>query len=81
MGLAGEIGEGGLGDFLGELWGADLPERGGIGEIQVAADEFSEGVFGLLPGVAGEQLQVSIAHVYKYIGAGGGNPTENRQKV
>ena len=27
-GVAGEVGEGGLGDFLGQLRGADLPERG-----------------------------------------------------
>ena len=33
-GVAGEVGEDGLGDFLGELRGADLAERGGIDEIK-----------------------------------------------
>ena len=31
-----------LGDFLGEVGRAHLPERGGIDEIQVAADQLGE---------------------------------------
>ena len=54
--LAGEVGEGGLGDFLGELRGADLAEGGGEDEIEVAADEFGEGILGVLPRVARKQL-------------------------
>ena len=74
--VAGEVGEGGLGDFLGELRRADLPERGGMDEVEVAADEFGEGVLGVLAGVAREQLQVGVAHFHQYIAAGQGNPTK-----
>ncbi len=61
-GVAGEVGEDGLGDFLGELRGADLAERGGMDEIEVAADDLGEGVFGAVAGIAREQLEVGIAH-------------------
>jgi hypothetical protein len=52
--LAGEVGEGGLGDFLGQLRGADLAERGGEDQIEVAPDDFGEGILGLLPGISRE---------------------------
>jgi hypothetical protein len=64
-----------LGDFFGQLRGADLTERGGIDEINVAADDFGEGILGVLPGVAGEQFQIGVAHVQKYIAADRRNPT------
>ena len=67
--LAGEVGEGGLGDFLGELRGADLAERGGKDEVEVAADDLGEGILGVLPGVARKQLQVRVAHLHEYIAA------------
>ena len=38
-GVASEVSKNGLGDFLGELQGADLPERSGMDEINVAAEE------------------------------------------
>ena len=47
-GVAREVGEDGLGDFLGELRRADLAERGGMDEINMAANEFSERIFGVL---------------------------------
>jgi len=75
--LAGEIGEGGLGDFLGQLWGADLPERGGEDQIEVAAHEFGEGILGVLPDVARKQLQVRVEHVQEYIAAAGKTGPEN----
>ena len=79
-GVEGEIEEGGLGDFFGELRRANLPERGGMDEIDVTADEFGEGVFGVVVGVAREELQVAgvggVTHCQKYIAAGQGNPTK-----
>jgi hypothetical protein len=60
--LAGEIGEGGLGDLLGELWRTDLAERGGKNKIEMSPDDFGEGILSVLPGVSPEQLQVSISH-------------------
>jgi hypothetical protein len=41
----------------------------------VAADEFREGVLGVLPGVAIKQIQVRFIHLYKYIAADSRNPT------
>jgi hypothetical protein len=34
-------------------------------EIEVPADHFREGVFGPVPGVAGEQFPIGVAHVQK----------------
>lgn len=80
-GVAGEVGEDRLGDFLGELRGADLAERGGMDEIDMAANQFRKGGFGMVAGIAREQLMVAvghrIAHFQKYIVAGWGNPTRN----
>jgi hypothetical protein len=52
--LPGEVGESGLSDFLGQLRGTDLAERGGKDQIQVAADDLGEGILGVLPGVSRE---------------------------
>ena len=68
--LAGEVGEGGLGDFLGQLRGADLAERGGKDQVEVAADELGESIFTVLPRVALQQLEVGVAHLHQYIAAG-----------
>jgi hypothetical protein len=72
-GIPGKIGEGGLGDLLGKLRRTDLPERGRMDEIKVAADDFGEGVFRVVAGVTREQLQVAVgrgsAHFLKYIAA------------
>ena len=67
--LAGEVGEGGLGDFLGQLRGADLAERGGKDQVEVAADELGESIFAVLPRVALQQLEVGVAHLHQYIAA------------
>ena len=61
--------EDGLRDFLGELWRAELAQRGGIHQAQMAPDNFGEGILGVLPAVAREQIQVGVAHVWKHIGA------------
>jgi hypothetical protein len=53
----------------------DLAERGGIDEVEVAANDFGKAVFGAVAAVAREQLQVGVAHCQKYIAAGQGNPT------
>jgi hypothetical protein len=53
-GVSREIGKNGLGDFLGQLRGADLAERGGEDQIEVAPDDFGEGILGLLPGLSRE---------------------------
>jgi hypothetical protein len=58
-GIAREVGEDGLGDFLGELRGTDLPERGGINQVQVAVCERGKGFFGFVPRVVLQQFQVA----------------------
>ena len=50
--LASEVGEGGLGDFLRQLRGADLAERSGKDQINVAADDLGESILGVLPGIS-----------------------------
>ena len=67
VGVLGEVGKGRLGDFLGELRRTDLTERGGMDEVEVAADQFSKGIFSVLLSKAREQLQVGFAHGQKYI--------------
>jgi hypothetical protein len=42
--LASEVHEHGLGDFLGQLWGTDLAQRGRMDQIEVAPDDFTKGV-------------------------------------
>ena len=84
-GVLGEIGEDGLGDFLGELGRTDLPERGGVNESNMLADEFSKGVLRAVASVACEQLPVAVglrvAHFQKYIAAGQGNPTRKLRRT
>jgi len=46
--VAGEVRKGGLSDLLRELRGAELAERGGIDEVDVAADNLGEGILGVL---------------------------------
>src|SRR5207244_3678283 len=75
--LAGEFDEGGLDDFLGQLGGTDLAERGGMDEVEMAPDDFGEGVLGILPCVARKQFQVGIAHVQKDNAAASKNPPRN----
>jgi hypothetical protein len=65
--LTGEVDEHGLGYFLRQLWRTDLAERGGKDEIEVATDNFGEGIFRIVPGVSRKQLQIGVAHVHKYI--------------
>ena len=55
-----EVGEDGLGDFLGQLPGADLPQRGGMDEVKVAVDEFGERVLGAPSRVLVQQIQVLL---------------------
>ena len=49
-------------------------------EVEMAPDDFGEGVLGVAPGVAREQFQVGIAHVWKHIGADLRNPPGNLAK-
>src|SRR5437879_2946509 len=65
--IAGQVSEDGLGDFLSELPRAYLAERRGIHQVEVAADQFGERVFGVLPDIFCEQLQVGVAHLHRYI--------------
>ena len=60
--LTAEVDEDGLGDFLRQLPGTDQSERGGKDEIEVATDDFCEGILRVLPGVSRKQLQIGIAH-------------------
>ncbi len=76
-GIARQIDEGGLGDFLGELRRVDLAQRRGIDQAEMAPDDVGKGVLGVLPGVAREQFNVGVAHVWKHIGADPRNPPRN----
>jgi hypothetical protein len=58
-----------------------LAQRGGIDQAEMPPDDFSEGVFGVLPGVAGEQFQVRVAHVGKHIGADSPNSPKNLKEM
>jgi hypothetical protein len=42
-----------------------------VNEINVATNNFSEGIFRALVGVAREQLQIGFAHVHKDVEAEG----------
>ena len=77
VGTARQIDEGGLGDFFGELRRADLAQRRGIDQAEMAPDDFGEGILGVLPGVAREEFQVGVAHVWKHIGADLRNKPKN----
>jgi hypothetical protein len=44
----------------------------------VAADDFGEGVFGILSGVLPQQINVGNCHFQEYIAADGPNPTQKR---
>ena len=79
--VAGQVSEDGLGDFLSQLRRADLAERRGIDQVEVAADEFREGVFGMVPDIFCEQLQVGVAHLHRYIDASARNPPRSRQML
>ena len=64
--VAGELEKGALGDLLGQLRRPDLAQGGGKHEGEVSADDLREGILGLMPGVAVEQLPVALsrfAHV------------------
>jgi len=43
-----------------------VPTRAAVVEM-VAADELGEGIFGMVPGVARQQLKVRVAHLQEYI--------------
>jgi hypothetical protein len=51
-GVAGQIREDRLGNFLGQLSGANLPECRRMNEGQMAVDQFGKGVLGVVAGVA-----------------------------
>jgi hypothetical protein len=72
--VLGELEEGGLSDFLGQLRRAHLPQRGGMDEVEVPTDEFRKGVLGMMPRVTGEQFPIGVAHVQKDNVPGRGNP-------
>ena len=57
-GVAREVGEDGLRDFLGQLRRADLPQRGGIDQIQMPPDDFGEGVLRIFARELPEQIQI-----------------------
>lgn len=84
-GVLSEIGEDGLGDFLSEFGRTDLPERGGVNECNMPADELSEGVFRAVASIACEQLPVAVglgvAHFQKHIAAGQENPTRKLRRT
>jgi hypothetical protein len=72
-----QIDEDGLRDLLGKLRRADLAQRRGIDQAEVAPDDFCERILGVLPGIAREQFQVGVAHLWKHIGADLRNPPGN----
>ena len=74
-GGASEVGEGRLGDFLGELRRAHLAEGGGVNEVEVAADDFGKGLVGVVVNITPERFQIRVGHCQKCIAAGRRNPT------
>jgi len=66
-----------LDDFLGQLRRADLAERGGKDQIDVAPDNFRKRLLGVVPCVAREQFQIGVAHVQRNITAGPQNTPKN----
>ncbi|MGD0745659.1 MAG: hypothetical protein ABSA45_10940 [Verrucomicrobiota bacterium] len=58
-GVAREVGEDGLRDFLGQLRRADLPQRGGKDQVQMSPDDFGEGVLQILSRVLPQQIQIA----------------------
>ena len=77
--VAGELEEGGLGNFFRQLRGADLPESGRMDQVEMAVDDFSEGVLGVSPGVTREQFQIGLTHLHKDNVSPERNPTKNLQ--
>jgi len=65
-----------LRDFLGQLRRADLPQRGGMDEIQMSPDDFVEGILRIFSHELPQQIQITC-HFQKYIAAGDRNPTIN----
>ena len=51
-----------LGDFLGQMRVAHLPQCHGIHQIDVARDEHGERLFGIVPSIFPQQSQVVIRH-------------------
>ena len=49
-----EVGEDGLGDFLGELRRTNLAQRGAIDQVQMALDERGKGILRLVAGELSE---------------------------
>jgi hypothetical protein len=45
----------------------------------VATDDLRERVFGSVPGIFCEQLQIGVAHLHNYIAASANNPPTNLQ--
>jgi hypothetical protein len=62
-GVASEVGEDGLGDFLRELRGPDLPESGGIDQVHVPAHERGERVLRLFTAELPKQIKVVGGHI------------------
>lgn len=60
--LTGELGEDGLGNFLGQLGRADLPPGGGIDEVEVSVHQFGERILRLLAVKSLQQFLVTRAH-------------------
>ena len=65
-GVAREVGENGLRDFLGQLRRADLPQRGGINQIHMPPDNFGEGVLRIFPRELPQQIQIAC-HAFESI--------------
>jgi hypothetical protein len=75
--LSCELDEDRLHNFLGELWRANLAERGGMNQVEMTANEFREGVLGVVPGIACEEILIRVAHFQKDNAADDRNPTGN----
>ena len=52
--------------ILREFWRANLSQRGGVNEIDVAANNLVKGVLGMLAVITRQQLQIGFAHIHQY---------------
>jgi hypothetical protein len=75
--MAGKLNEDQLRNFLGELRRANLAERGRMNQVEMAANDFREGILGVVPGVAREEISIGVAHVQSVNVADVQNPTGN----
>ena len=80
-GLAGQLEEDRLRDFLGQLRRADLAQGGGIDQSDAPADKFRKRILGVVPRVPAEQFLVAVVHLHRPIVADPPNRTSSFDRI